>query len=558
MKGSRIPRLPAVRRSLPRRRVLIVNTFLDEYRRTRGSPFRVPRAMGPPHLAGAFAPDLWEIRLYNEQYSGLLHDPELLGWPDMLVLTGLTTSFDRMKQLTAYARTLNEKVVVAAGGPPVRALPALSRSIFDYACIGEVEELQDVVRDAFGGPYASDVMEPRLDLPYGGGIFGYVEGSRNCNFHCSFCSLTGEGARYRTYDLGKIRRQIEAAGKKQLCFIDNNFYGNDREAFLAKVELCRELYDAGRIRGWSCLVTGDFFARPENLELVSRAGCKALFSGIESFDAETIKSYNKKQNSIVPQIQMITDCLKAGIVFTYGVMLDPTTRHIADLRNEIEFILSKPEITLPAYFTLAIPLLGTPYFHQCLESKAFFPETRLRNLDGVTLAMRPLDDLDEVMEFVRGLISIRGFRRAALRHSLAFARRYHRVLEPLQLYASMLNAVLISTEFFASSPGRRQTGRPRQTFFGPTEVLDPCYTPVIPVAARYQDHFAPTMVTDHTGGLHPDLADDLERPKVEPTKLAKALEAGDAKRGYGRAATSTVKPRSASASRSRLVSSGFS
>lgn len=514
------PRSPAAQASLPRRRVLIVNTFLDEYRRTRGSPFRVPRAMGPPHLAGAFAPDLWEIRLYNEQYSGLLHDPGLLGWPDMLVLTGLTASFDRMKQLTAYARTLNERVVVAAGGPPVRALPNLSRAIFDYACTGEVEELQDVIGEAFGRPYASDIMEPRLDLPYGGGMFGYVESSRNCNFRCSFCSLTGEGARYRAYGLEAVRRQIEAVGRKQICFIDNNFYGNDREAFLAKVELCRELYEAGRIRGWSCLVTGDFFAWSENLELVRRAGCKALFSGIESFDPETIKSYNKKQNTIVPQIEMITECLKAGIVFTYGVMLDPTTRPIADLRDEIEFILSKPEITLPAYFTLAIPLIGTPYFHQCLEREAFFPDTRLRNLDGVTLAMRPLDPLDEVLDFIRALPSIRGYRRAALRHSVAFTHRYHRVLEPLQLYASLLAAVLISTEFFASSPGRRQTGRPRQTFYGPTEVLDPCYTPVIPVADRYRDLFAPTLVTDRTGGLHPDLAEDLAYPAAPTAKAS--------------------------------------
>ncbi|MDX1483681.1 MAG: radical SAM protein [Alphaproteobacteria bacterium] len=504
------------RRAGRRKRVLIVNAFLDEYRRTRGSPFRVPRAMGPPQLAGAFARDMWDIRLYNEQYSGLLADTKLLGWADMLVLTGLTSAFDRMMQLTAYARTLNEKVVVAAGGPAIRAIPKRSARVFDYACSGDVEELQEVVREAFGAPYAARHMEPRFDLAYGGGMFGYVESSRNCNFRCSFCSLTGEGAAYRTYDLAAVERQIAAAGKTQLCFIDNNFYGNDRDAFLAKVEMCRELYRAGKIRGWSCLVTGDFFARPENLELVAAAGCKALFSGIESFDAETLKSYNKRQNVIVPQVDMIRSCLEAGIVFTYGVMLDPTTRHLDELRAEIEFILNTPEITLPAYFTLAIPLLGTPYFHQCLEAGAFFPNTRLRNLDGVTLTMRPLDPLDQVMEFVRALPSIRGYRRAALRHSIGFLRRYRGVLEPLQLYASALTAVLISTEFFASSPGRIQRGRPKQTYYGPSEPLDPCYTPMIRLPARYADHFRPTLVTDAAGALHPDLIEDLGGPTGTP------------------------------------------
>ena len=91
------------------KRVLIVNAFIDEYRRTRGSPHRVPRAMGPPYLAGVFAPERWDIRLYNEQYSGLLTDATLLGWPDLLVLTGVNTSFDRMKQLTGLCSNIESE-----------------------------------------------------------------------------------------------------------------------------------------------------------------------------------------------------------------------------------------------------------------------------------------------------------------------------------------------------------------------------------------------------------------------------------------------------------------
>ena len=105
-----------------RKRVLVVNTFFDEYRRSSGSPHRVPSAMGPVYLAGAFNPHTVEVRTYNEQYSGPLRDAGLLAWPDLLVLTGLTSSFDRMLHVTAYARALNPSVIVAAGGPAIRAL----------------------------------------------------------------------------------------------------------------------------------------------------------------------------------------------------------------------------------------------------------------------------------------------------------------------------------------------------------------------------------------------------------------------------------------------------
>ncbi|MDP6806022.1 MAG: hypothetical protein QF902_11955, partial [Rhodospirillales bacterium] len=167
------------------------------------------------------------------------------------------------------------------------------------------------------------------------------------------------------------------------------------------------------------------------------------------------------------------------------------------------------EITLPAYFTLAIPLPGTPYFRQCVDAGLLFPDTRLRNLDGVTLTMRPLDPVEEVIRFARDLLSIRGYRRQAMRHMAGFMRRYRGTLEPMQLLGAMLSGILISTEFFASSPGRIQHGRPRQTYYGPTEVLDPCYTPLIRIPSRYRDHFDPVLITDRNGAPHPDVAEDL-------------------------------------------------
>jgi hypothetical protein len=497
-----------------RKRILIVNAFFDEYRRTGGSPFRVPRAMGPVYLAGAFSPESCEVRLYSEQYRGALRDCRLLAWPDMLVLTGVTSSFDRMLQLTAYARALNPRLIVVAGGPPVRALPRRAARFFDYACSGDIEQLLDVVRDAFGPAYVAERMFPRYDLADPARLLGYVESSRHCNFRCRFCSLTGEGNRYLKYDLAFVRCQIRAVGKKQIVFIDNNFYGNDRRYFLERIALLRELHQSGEINGWSALVTGDFFKRPDNLALAREAGCRALFSGVESFDAETLTSYNKRQNTVVPQVEMIRNCLEAGILFNYGIMLDPSARRLDELRREIGFIVDTPEITLPAFFSLAIPLIGTPYFDDCLRKGLILPSARLRHFDGVTLALRPLDPLAEVVEFARDLPSLHGFRKQAVRHAAAFTRRYRGALDRLQLYAATLSAALICTETFATSPARLLARRARQTYVATTETLDPQYTPMFRLESRYETHFRPTMVTDPAGGLAEDVAEDLSAPSL--------------------------------------------
>jgi hypothetical protein len=59
-------------RSTAPKRVLIVNCYLDESHQPVGRPYKVPQALGPAFLAGAFARERCEVRLYNEHASGPL------------------------------------------------------------------------------------------------------------------------------------------------------------------------------------------------------------------------------------------------------------------------------------------------------------------------------------------------------------------------------------------------------------------------------------------------------------------------------------------------------
>ena len=494
-----------------KKRILVVNCYFDDSHRRTRRPRKVPQPMGPVYLAGAFSPPLCEIRLYNEVASGPLEDEQLLGWPDMLVLTGLTNAFDRMLHLTAYARTKNPRVIVVAGGPSIRALPRRSQRVFDYACLGDIEQLGEVITDAFGRAFVAEEMRPRYDLAYWIGRLGYVETSRYCNFRCSFCSLTGEGRRYQSYSPDHIRDQILAMGKKDLVLlIDNNFYGNDRSHFLARVDLMKEMWQAGHFGGWAALVTNDFFYKDENLKRVRDAGCALLFSGVESFDTEWLRDVNKMQNITFPQVELIRKCLDAGIVFCYGLILDVSARRITALRRELDFITGTPDITLPGFLTLPIPLLGTPFFQECLARGAILPETKLRDMDGTTLVLRPLDPIEEVVGFLRDMVSFRGYRWRALRHSAGFAQRYRARLTGLQMVTALSNAALLCADRVATAPlgwDWLRAGSRQRTYVSTTETLDDVYEPAFRVASRYEHYFHPTMVTDKRGNLTDDLAE---------------------------------------------------
>ncbi len=525
------PSAPSVHR---RKRILIVNCYFDDDRRqAQRCTRKLPKPMGPVYLAGAFAPEFCEVRVYCEMYSGPLEDPNLLAWPDMLVMTGLTTAFDRMLHLTAYARTLNKSVIVVAGGPAIRALPRYSELFFDYACTGDIEQLCEVIREAFGSSYVAEEMSPRFDLAYWTGRVAEMESSRNCNFRCSFCTLTGEGGGYQKYSLEAIRREILAMGRHEfLFFIDNNFYGNDRTFFLERINLLRELRQKGQFRNWGALVTGDFFLRRENLTLARESGCTALFSGVESFDPAWLKQMNKLQNARAPQIDTIRACLEAGIVFLYGVMLDVTTRSVRDLRSELEFITGSSEITLPGYLSIPVPFPGTPYFHECLAKDLFLPRISLRDLDSTTLVLKPRDSFEEVCQFLEDIRTMRGFRRRIIRQSFTFAKRYRRVLTPEQMIIALSGTALLSLNATVTTDSvwcnllRRL---PRRTYIGTTEALDAIYTPAFPVASRYAHYFNPTMLTDEQGHLTEELAEDLQEhsPAAVPASSLVSLSTGN-------------------------------
>jgi hopanoid C-2 methylase len=72
--------MPMASRMNPvKKRVLVVNCYFDDSHRPVRRPLKVPRAMAPVYLAGAFSA-LSDVRLYNEVASGPLDDEHLVGW----------------------------------------------------------------------------------------------------------------------------------------------------------------------------------------------------------------------------------------------------------------------------------------------------------------------------------------------------------------------------------------------------------------------------------------------------------------------------------------------
>jgi hypothetical protein len=270
------------------------------------------------------------------------------------------------------------------------------------------------------------------------------------------------------------------------------------------------LFDQRKFGGWAALVSADFFTRPENLWLARESGCIGFFSGVESFSRTQVTAFNKKQNLVLPQEEIIRSCLEAGLIFHYGLIFDLADQHIEELLAETEFIVANPSITLPSFLSFAIPMLGTPLFGSRLRAGQFLPNVRLRDMDGRSLVCHTVDPLDEAIAFAarmdKGLIS----KPRLAMHAWRFFRRYRSSLSRWGLLSGLANAWAMSYPRFGSNgrDGIRPGLDGCRSYLASSEPLGSLYRPRITIPERYRGHFAPLYVTDPDGELHDDLIDD--------------------------------------------------
>jgi len=494
------------------KKVLIINCYFPEVREPVKRSNEAPNTLAPVLLAGHFCPQSCETRLYNEVNSGFLeiYNPQLLSWPDMVVLTGLTAAFDRLLHISAYARSANPNVVIVAGGHGVRALPNYSRSFFDYRCLGDIEEIREVIRDAFGHQYVAREFAPRYDLAYWMKRIGYVESSRNCNFRCSFCSLTGVGRTYQVQPADYLERQLDAVGRRKMVFFeDNQFVGDGQKTFRQRIDQVRRRREAGQFKYWGGFVTDTFFWDESNIQLAQQTGCLSLFVGVEAFDDATwLDGVNKAQNARHNQIELIRRCVDGGVLFQYGLVFDPTERTVAQMYREMDIICDTPEIPLPLFMFTAIPFPGTPLFRDRMRKNQILPYTKMRDLESSTLCLQPTEPVEDVVRFIKTGKNFRGYRKRAIAHQVEFLQRYAQALSFDQKVVSTLSVAAILFPGKFSSPGSMLKRMRPRTHISTTERLDDVYTPRLSVHRKYRSYFDPTVIVDAGGELNPRLHDD--------------------------------------------------
>ena len=310
----------------------------------------------------ALLPSDWECRLVNCNTMKLT-DADI-DWCDMVMTGGMMPQQLQSLAVTARCQARGKPVVV--GGPDATSSPHVYAAA-DFLVLGEAEGIIDEFVAAWrrgerkgrydAEKFTADVTKspvPRYDLlDFSHYLYVGLQFSRGCPFTCEFCDiieLYGRVPRAKTNEqvLAELDRLYELGYRGHVDWVDDNLIGN-------KKALKRLLPD---LKKWQEARFYPFkFSTEASLNLAddadllqSLALCNffACFIGIESGDAATLTSMQKKQNTRRSIDESVHRIYAAGIYVVAGFIVgfDTERESMADAMTTLIGATSIPICTI--------------------------------------------------------------------------------------------------------------------------------------------------------------------------------------------------------------------
>jgi len=192
-----------------------------------------------------------------------------------------------------------------------------------------------------------------IDLYKKKGIVAYIQGSRGCYGHCTFCYLNpfygqenlwrGRSAKNIFDEVLKLHTEHSI---ENFYFSDANFFGpgkpgKERAVTLAELILSHDL----NIRfGFECRAND---IEEYSLSRLVMAGLTKVFLGLESGDTASLKRF-KKHTTVDENKQAIQLLRDYGIEPTFGFIMFEPNSTMESVRNNFEFLQEMGIMTTPA------------------------------------------------------------------------------------------------------------------------------------------------------------------------------------------------------------------
>jgi radical SAM superfamily enzyme YgiQ (UPF0313 family) len=242
--------------------------------------------------------------------------------------------------------------------------------------------LYNYLHDMPGMEAAAIPVLPRQVVTRIVGHYASFDAGRGCPFQCSFCTIInvqGRKSRYRTADdVEAIIRANSGRGISHYFVTDDNFARNRNwEPILDRLIDLRE-NQGFRIK---LILQVDTLCHriPNFIEKSARAGCNAVFIGLENINPESLQGAKKRQNKIWEYRVMLQAWRQQKVMTWAGYILGFPTDTPETIARDIEIIKRELPLDILEFFFLT-PLPGSED-HKILYLKGVPMDPDMNNYD---------------------------------------------------------------------------------------------------------------------------------------------------------------------------------
>lgn len=189
--------------------------------------------------------------------------------------------------------------------------------------------------------------------------------TRGCPYHCTFCDVSAlwkHRVIYRDLNaaIGEMALLRDRYGKRALGIVDDTFVLDVQRV----QDFCHRLIAAGAGFEWGCFARINLMT-PGLIELMARAGCEAVFYGIDSGSPAVLQRAHKALNhsSVLPVLRESAryfDQIEASLIWGYPYESLADFQQTLDLAAEASLLAPRVNVQLH----MLSPLPNSPIFQQ--------------------------------------------------------------------------------------------------------------------------------------------------------------------------------------------------
>lgn len=400
-------------------------------------PFVGRKAAFPPLgllTVAAMLPGEWRLRLVDLNVTALCDSD--LDWADYVFVSAMIVHEASVRRIAARCNAKHKPIL--AGGPLFTTGHQRFPEIPHFV-LGEAENVMPALigdmtagclRPTYHDPRKPDLSRtppPRWDLIR---MKDYatmsVQFSRGCPFDCEFCDIISMyGRTPRVKPPAQMIAELEglrAAGWKGGVFIvDDNFIGHKGKAKALLRALIAWHRRGGAVFPLLTEASLNLADDAELLSLMSRAGFKKVFVGVETPDEQTLASCGKVQNTRRDLIAAVRCIQQAGLEVMGGFIVGFDGDEHSIFERQRRFIQESGIVTAMVGLLTALP--QTRLFARLKREGRLLGESTGNNVDAV-LNFIPRMDRELLVQGYRRLVQRLYAPRAYYRRALAFLRWY--------------------------------------------------------------------------------------------------------------------------------------